>query len=284
MERKKSKVPRCWEGCWALSSEGEWGWGLQDPAGTHGPGAWGGESIPSPKPAATHLKLQGNRDRGGPAHPSSGFRGKLDCLKEKNYPGVSSRQLSPGQQPAERLGVKCSPCPPRWAMKGFVEQPPLHPPGQGDPPHAARLPRCLCQAPTNGPRHPASSHFCAQGPLSPARERNVAMSNTRTRGHLCNGGRARTSDPSIPPSHPCDAFPHQQEQRVYLFLFLKVYFQGLGLPESQVRGWSRAGTRCGDGCHQLWALMSGREVPVVRSKTSSLGRLLSERGFGLLNE
>lgn len=61
------------------------------------------------------------------------------------------------------------------------------PQGQ-ETPHPARSPLCLCQAPTNGPRRPASSHFCAQGPLSPARERNIPMSNTGTGGHVHSGG------------------------------------------------------------------------------------------------
>lgn len=209
-KEKQSPTAQGWEGWGVLCSgrDGAGGPGLRDLAGAHGPGARmvRASHLQNQQPLASSSGVM--ETRGGAAPPSSSFSVKLDRLKDKTYSGVSSRRHSPGQQPAERLGGEMLPTSPAMGNGGFCGAAPPAPRGPGSVPHAARLPRCRCQAPTNGPRRPASSHFCAQGPLSPARERNVPMSDTRTGGHLCSGGRARTSDPSIPPSHPCDDFPH----------------------------------------------------------------------------
>lgn len=99
----------------------------------------------------------------------------------------------------------------------------------GSLPSPLRSPRALCQAPSSGPRRPASSHFCIQGPLSPARDRNVPMSSKQ--GHLHSAGWRRTSSPHTSLwSSGCCLTPTGAAQGLAaeLLLFLKVYFQEMG--------------------------------------------------------
>lgn len=127
------------------------------------------------------------------------------------------------------------PMSPRWAGKGFVEQPP-------------RAPRCQVTSlplPGTHERPQASCQLtllCPGAIVTCERKKCPHERHQDQRGHLHRGGEARTSDPSIPPCHPCDASPHEQEQLADGFWFLTVCLQGLsagreaGVPPGQGRG------------------------------------------------
>lgn len=99
------------------------------------------------------------------------------------------------------------------------------------------------------------------------------MRDGRAPGTRPQWGQERTSDPSSPPCHPCDASPHQG-QLVAAFWFLAVCSQGL--EDSQVRA---GGARC----HQLGVLMSS-SCHQERDILIKGGYPDTESGFGLLNE
>lgn len=187
----------------------------------------------------------------------------------------------PSRQPKPRLpqrqGQSSAPhCVPR-GRGGLLAAAPVHPWVQGVPPPTTRSPRVLCQAPTKGPSRPASSHFCAQGPLSPARESNVPVSgDTSALGH------ERGLHSPFPSPWGCPTTPRAAQDPASRVGFVpKGLFRGRarswGLPMPQVSGWS--GAR--GGCCRLQALTSRS---CARSRASSLGRLPSLSGFGLLNE
>lgn len=131
---------------------------------------------------------------------------------------------------------------PRWALKGFVEQPPRTPPRcqvtSLPLPGTHKWPQASCQL----------TLLCPGAIVTCKRKKCPHERHQDHRGHLHSGGKARTSDPSIPLCHPCDVSPQEPEQLVDGFWFLAVCLQGLEC--SQVRA---GGARC----HQLWVLMSG---------------------------
>lgn len=233
-----------------MLSSGGMGLGAARPCRSPWPRCLGGESIPPPKPAGTRLKLWGNRDRagvgGGAAPPGSSFRGKLDCLKDKKlFWGVfKARQ----PRAAERLRGEAVPMAPSVGNEGFVEQPPPRTPRDGEPPPHCQVTSLPLPGPHERPQASRQLALLRPGAVVTCKRKKRPHERPQERGgHRCNGGggRARRSDPSIPPSHPCDTFPRLQEQ--WVRLFLKVYFAGLGLPESRVRGWSGAGGWWGGG-------------------------------------
>lgn len=186
----------------------------------------------------------------------------------------------PSRQPNPRLpqrqGRAALPTACQGAEEGSWQQPPRTPRFRESPP-TIRSPRVLCQAPTKGPSRPASSHFCAQGPLSPARESNVPVSgDTSALGH------ERGPHGPFPSPWGCPTTPRAAQDPASRIGFVpKGLFRGRarswGLPTPQVSGWSGAQ----GGCRRLQALTSRS---CARSRASSLGRLPSLSGFGLLNE
>jgi len=207
-------------------------------------------------------------------------------LKEKNYSGVSSRRLGPGQQPAEWLGSETLPMSPSTGNAELcgADPPAPHPWGQGTP----SLPGYLAAAarpPRTAPGVPPARTSAPRGRCHLQERGTSPVSDTRTGGtSAAEGERGRATPPPLLPT-PVMLSHISKSSGAYL-LFLKVYFQRPGLPKSPVRGWSRAGAQGGDGCHQPWPLTSGGAVPVIRSNTSSLGRLLGERADlgSLMNE